>query len=91
MNYSDQILQIIEHYASIFLTISEIADIIECPPEELREDIRFRSHPASQAYRRGKLKTKVALHEQEVKLAQIGSPLAVENSRRHLQDMEDDE
>ena len=35
--------------------------------------------------------SKVKLHSQEMMLAQVGSPLAIENAHRNLLDMEDDE
>ena len=91
MNYSEQQIETIETYASIYLPLSDIAILIGVEPATLRDDVRDTSHPASIAYRRGKLKTKVALHTQEIKLASVGSPLAVENARRNLIDMEDDE
>ena len=43
------------------------------------------------AYHRGKVSTKLELRKQEIMLARVGSPLALENSRRALLDMEDDE
>ena len=43
------------------------------------------------AYHRGKVLSKVKLHAQEMKLASIGSPLALDNTRKNLLDMEDDE
>lgn len=91
MNYSDQQLQTIESLASVFLPIPDIAQVIEVPAHELREDIRDTTHPASISYRRGKLATKINIYRQETKLASIGSPLAIDNTRRHLADMEDDE
>ncbi|MCD8395327.1 MAG: hypothetical protein LUC85_10960 [Bacteroidales bacterium] len=45
----------------------------------------------SKAYRRGNAASKVKLHSQEMMLAQVGSPLAIENAHRNLLDMEDDE
>lgn len=91
MNYSEKQIKDIEGYAAIYLPVSDIAILIGVEPGALRDDLRDTSHPASIAYRRGKLTTKVALHAQEVKLASVGSPLAIENARRNLMDMEDDE
>ena len=54
-------------------------------------DIANRSTDESKAYRRGKAASKVKLHSQEMMLAQVGSPLAIENAHRNLLDMEDDE
>ena len=91
MIYSENQIKAIREYASVYLPVKDIAILIEVDADVLREDIRSSSHPASVAYRQGKLETKVALYSQEVRLASIGSPLALENARRNLLDMEDDE
>ena len=91
MNYSKEQLEEIEKYASIFLPISDMAVILDIPAEELREDIKDRQNKASYAYLRGKLASRVKLHTQEMMLAQVGSPLALENAAKNLLDMEDDE
>ena len=59
--------------------------------QRMREDIADRTSEVSKAYRRGKDGSKVKLHSQEMMLAQVGSPLAIENAHRNLLDMEDDE
>ena len=87
MIYSENELQQIEKFASIYLKISDMAVILDIPADVLREDIADRS----KAYRRGKAASKVKLHSQEMMLAQVGSPLAIENAHRNLLDMEDDE
>ena len=79
MNYSQEELQQIEQFASIYLKISDMAVILGIPAEVL------------QRYLRGKAASKVKLHHQEMMLAQVGSPLAIENAHRNLLDMEDDE
>ena len=91
MNYSPNELQQIEKFASIYLKISDIAVILDIPADVLREDITDRTSDVSKAYRRGKAGSKVKLHSQEMMLAQVGSPLAIENAHRNLLDMEDDE
>ncbi len=50
-----------------------------------------KTSPAYKAYHRGKVLSKVQLRTQEMKLARIGSPLALDNTRKNLLDMEDDE
>ena len=89
--FTEQQLSDIEKYASIYLKISDIAVILDIPADVLREDIADRSTDVSKAYRRGKAASKVKLHSQEMMLAQVGSPLAIENAHRNLLDMEDDE
>ena len=89
--YSEKELQQIEKFASIYLKISDIAVILDIPADVLREDIADRTSEVSKAYRRGKAGSKVKLHSQEMMLAQVGSPLAIENAHRNLLDMKDDE
>lgn len=91
MNYSEEILKKIEEWAEIYLPISDMAAILNIPPEVLREDIRNRRSDVYKAYYRGKVLSKVKLRAQEMNLALIGSPLALENTRKNLLDMEDDE
>lgn len=91
MNYSEEELQQIEQYASIYLKISDMAVILGVPAESLRSDIADHNTEVSLRYRRGKAASKVKLLHQEMMLAQVGSPLAIENTHRNLLDMEDDE
>lgn len=91
MNYSSEKLQQIEEFASIYLTISDMAVILDVPADVLRDDIADCHTEVSKAYHRGKAQSKIKLHEQEMKLALVGSPLALENAHRNLLDMEDDE
>ena len=91
MNYSTSDLEQIEKFASIYLKISDIAVILDIPADVLRSDIADRTTDVSKAYRRAKAASKVKLHTQEMMLAQVGSPLAIENAHRNLLDMEDDE
>lgn len=91
MTFSDQQIQLIERWAEIYLPISDMAAILEIPPEDLREEIRTHSSPASIAYRKGKALSKVKLLQQEMALAQTGSPLALQTTRDTLLSMEDDE
>lgn len=84
-------LEQIEKYASIYLPISDMAVILDIHPEKLRMDINNRSTEVSKRYHRGKAASKVKLHHQEMQLAYVGSPLALENAKKNLMDMEDDE
>ena len=90
-NYSEEILTQIEQYASIYLKISDMAVILDIPAEQLREDIADRSTEVSKRYHKGKAASKVKLLHQEMQLAYVGSPLALENAQKNLMDMEDDE
>lgn len=91
MTYSETQLNTIEEMAGCFMRISDIAVMLDVPADVLRSDIADRSSEAARAYRRGKVSSKLELMRNERKLAQLSSPLAIENSHRYLLDMEDDE
>lgn len=91
MNYSKESLEKVEQLASIYLPITDIAAILEIPAEVLRDDIANKDTDVSMRYRRGKATSKVKLYQQEMMLAQVGSPLALETTHKNLLDMEDDE
>ncbi len=91
MDLSQETLEQIEKYASIYLPISDIAILLGIPADVLRDEIRNKRSAASQAYHRGKAASRVKLNHQEMLLAQVGSPLAIENAHRNLLEMEDDE
>lgn len=84
-------LQQIEQYASIFLPISDMAAILDVQTERLRMDIANKSTAVSKAYHKGKAASRVKLLHQEMQLAYVGSPLALENTQKNLMAMEDDE
>jgi hypothetical protein len=91
MNYSEEELKQIEQLASLYMTVSDIAIILDKNAELLRRDINTKDNPAYDAYRRGKVSSKILLRKQEMQLAKVGSPLALDNVRKALMDMEDDE
>lgn len=91
MNFSKDHLEQIEKWASIYLPITDMAVLLSIPAEMLRDEIRNTHSEVSKAYHRGKAASRVKLHHQEMLLAQVGSPLAIENAHRNLLDMEDDE
>lgn len=91
LEYTEEQLKQIEDYASIYLRISDMATLLGLNAEMLRADISCHGSPAYIAYQRGKAMTTVRLRAQETQLAMVGSPLALENARLNLLDMEDDE
>lgn len=91
MVYTEEQLKQVEQFASIYLKISDMAVILGISPSLLREDIADRNSEVSKRYHRGKAASRVKLLHQEMQLAYVGSPLALENTRNNLLDMEDDE
>lgn len=81
----------IEQYVSIYLKFSDMAVMLGISATQLREDIADKSTEVSRRYHRGKAASRVKLLHQEMQLAYVGSPLALENTRNNLLDMEDDE
>lgn len=91
MTYSDNELKQIEQLASLYLPLSDIAVILGINAAVLRRDIKMKGSPAEKAYTKGKVSSKIQLRKQEMMLAKVGSPLALDNARKALMDMEDDE
>ena len=91
VEYDESTLQQIEQLASIFLPITDIAAILDIPAEVLRMDIANKKTYASKRYHKGKAASRVKLLHQEMQLAYVGSPLALENAQKNLMAMEDDE
>lgn len=91
MIYTEEQLQQIDQYASIYLRPTDIAVILGVRIEVFKRDIQDENNPAFTAYRHGKALSKVQLHQQEMTLAKVGSPLALQTARENLLDMEDDE
>lgn len=91
MEYTPQQLDNVEQMASVYMPISDIALIIEVDVHELRADITAQNTEVSRRYRRGKAISKLQIRQQEMQLAKVGSPLALENANKNLLDMEDDE
>lgn len=54
-------------------------------------DIRDRANPVSQAYHKAKAETALKLRKQELELANVGSPLAVQLTNGYLLNMDSDE
>jgi uncharacterized protein HemY len=66
----------VEEYASLLLTIDEIAILLDIDAADLRREIRGGKSAMAKAYQRGKLKTIVEIRRQQVMFAQKGSPAA---------------
>ena len=63
MMYSQDDLEKIEKLASLYMTISEIASLIDVPAEQLRRDIAVKGSAVEKAYHRGKVSTKLDIVE----------------------------
>ena len=69
-------LELLEEYASLLLTIDQIALLLGIDATELRRLIRHGKNDHAKAYNRGKLKTIMEVRKQTVEFAKKGSPAA---------------
>lgn len=91
MPYSAEQLEKIKELASQLMRPDHIALLIDADPEELKRKIKHKGSDAYTAYETGKAETILELRKQEIKLALLGSPLAVDMVRRFLVDQEENE
>jgi hypothetical protein len=86
--YSKELLDLIEEYASNLLTIDEIAILVDMDEDQLRDEIQDKASQISKAYYKAKTLTVLAIRRQEVELAKVGSPMAVEHAAQFITDMD---
>ena len=71
--------------------VSDIAVLMDVDERRLREIISDKSHPASIAYRKGKAERALQIRQNELELAEAGSPLAVQLVGSYIRHMDSDE
>lgn len=91
MDYSNEQLERIEALAAKLTPISDIGVLMELDVDTLRLDIHEKSSQVHRYYHRGKAATAMKLREQELDLAMVGSPLAVQLTASYLTNMDIDE
>jgi hypothetical protein len=87
-NYSEETIAKIKDYASNLLRPDQIALMLDLDTMEFKQTLRLKKHPASIAYNKGKLTTILAIRQQEIDLAKLGSPQAVEMVNKFIIDQE---
>lgn len=65
MTFTEKELEQIEQMASLYLSVTDIATVLDKRPEELRREIRTKDSPAARAYQKGKTMRKVQLRKQK--------------------------
>ena len=91
MDYSTEQLQRVSELAGFLTPVSDIAVMMGVDADVLRIDIRDRSSSVSLAYYKAKAETALKLRKQELELANVGSPLAVQLTNGYLLNMDSDE
>lgn len=91
MDYSTLQLEQIKELAECLTPIGDMAVLLNVDVDQLRVDIRNRATPISRAYHHAKASTALKLRKQEIELANVGSPLAVQLTNSYLLNMDSDE
>jgi len=91
MQYSAEQLEKIKELSSQLMRPEHIALLLELDYEEFKRKIKHKSSEAYKAYETGKAETILELRKQEIKLAKLGSPLAVDMVHRFIVDQEENE
>lgn len=91
MDYSTEQIEQIKELAACLTPVSDIAVLLDVDMDELRMDIRDRRSPVSRAYYHAKADISLKLRKQEIELANVGSPLAVQLTNSYLLNMDSDE
>lgn len=91
MTFSKEQLEKIRELAGFLMRPDQIARLIDIPPGKLRTAIKTTDSPAQIAYETGKAETILEFRKQEVTLAKMGSPLAVEMMERFIIDQKQGE
>ncbi len=76
--YSEETLQRVKEYSALFLNPVQICRLLDLKLTEFKADIRKPEHPLRVAYEKGKFETVLELRKQEIDLAKLGSPMAIE-------------
>lgn len=71
--------------------ISEIAALLDINEDMLRMEINDKSSPVRHAYMKAKAETARELRKNELELAKVGAPLAVQLTSNYLKEMQADE
>lgn len=91
MQYSAEQLDKIKEMASELMRPEHIALLIGVDQDEFKRHIKHKGSTAYIAYETGKAETIQELRRQELKLAKLGSPLAVEMVHKFIIDQEQNE
>lgn len=91
MKYSEEQLKEVKELASQLMRPDHIALLIGVNQEEFKRNIKHKVSEVYKAYETGKAETILELRKQELQLAKLGSPLAVEMVNQFRIDQEQNE
>lgn len=91
MDFSDNIINQIQELAEALTPVSDIAALLDIDESMLRDELSNKLSTVRKAYDKGKATTALLLRKQELELAKVGSPLAVQLTAAYVKDMTIDE
>ena len=91
MDFTQQQIDELQGYAENLTPIPDIAVLMDVDTFSLREAIADEHSAISRAYRRGKALTTLRIRQNELQLADAGSPLAVQLMNSYVRDMDAEE
>ena len=77
----------ISELAGNLTSVEDIAVLLDIDVDELRLELADTSSPVRKAYMKARATTSLMLRKQEIELARVGSPLAVQLTNAYLKDM----
>ena len=86
MEYNSSQLEKVQEYAGLLMTVSDISVLIGVNEDIFREDISNKNTAVSIAFRKGQIETILELRKQEIEMAKLGSPMAVELIQKYIID-----
>ena len=86
MEYNSNQLEKVQEYAGLLMTVSDISVLIGVNEDSFREDIGNKNSAVSCAFRKGQIETVLELRKQEIEMAKLGSPMAVELIQKYIID-----
>ena len=86
MEYNSIQLEKVQEYASLLMNVSDISVLIGVNEDSFREDINNKNTAISIAFRKGQIETVLELRKQEIDMAKLGSPMAVELIQKYIID-----
>ena len=86
MEYNSSQLEKVQEYAGLLMNVSDISVLIGVNEDSFREDISNKNTGVSIAFRKGQIETVLELRKQEIEMAKLGSPMAVELIQKYIID-----
>ena len=86
MEYNSSQLEKVQEYAGLLMNVSDISVLIGVNEDGFREDISNKNTAVSIAFRKGQIETILELRKQEIEMAKLGSPMAVELIQKYIID-----